>query len=116
MERDEPEMTGEQGEVDLEARRRALGALMDLMRPAVQADGGDLVLVRADYEGGIVEVRLEGACGSCAIASATLEGGVERILKERLDWVREVRGTVDETMELATAVTIGRGGYVPKSG
>ena len=57
-----------------------LQGIMDLMRPAVQADGGDLVLVRADVETGVIEVQLQGACSSCAISSATLSGGVERIL------------------------------------
>ena len=67
-----------------------LQGIMDLMRPAVQADGGDLVLVRADVETGSIEVQLQGACSSCAISSATLSGGVERILRERLPWVTEV--------------------------
>ena len=60
------------------ARQAALHQLMELMRPAVQADGGDLVLVDVDYDAGIVEVQLQGACGSCAIAGLTLQGGVER--------------------------------------
>ena len=59
-----------------------LQGIMDLMRPAVQADGGDLVLVRADVESGVIEVQLQGACSSCAVSSATLSGGVERILRE----------------------------------
>ena len=84
------------------------------MRPAVQADGGDLELVGFDVETGEVEVELRGACSSCAISSATLQGGVERILKGRLDWVTEVRGGVDETTDLAVSVSLGRGGYVPK--
>ena len=73
---------------------------MDLMRPAVQADGGDLVLVRADVETGVVEVQLQGACSSCAISSATLSGGVERILRERLPWVTEVIGGARRFAEL----------------
>jgi Fe-S cluster biogenesis protein NfuA len=96
-------------------RREAdLRELMDLMRPAVQADGGDLELVSYDVETGEVEVELRGACSSCAISSTTLQGGVERILKSRLDWVNEVRGGVDETMDPVESVTIGRGAYVPK--
>ena len=42
-------------------RLEKLQGIMDLMRPAVQADGGDLVLVRADVEAGVVEVQLQGA-------------------------------------------------------
>ena len=87
--------------------------LIDLMRPAVQADGGDLVLVAADVEEGVVEVQLQGACSSCAISSATLQGGVERILRDRLPWVTEVRGGVDETLDPFASEAMGRGGYVP---
>jgi Fe-S cluster biogenesis protein NfuA len=90
-----------------------LQALMDLMRPAVQADGGDLVLVRADVETGVVEVQLQGACSSCAISSATLSGGVERILRERLPWVSEVIGGLDDSLSLDESAALGTGGYVP---
>jgi Fe-S cluster biogenesis protein NfuA len=91
----------------------ALTKLIDLMRPAVQADGGDLVLISADVETGVVEVQLQGACSSCAISSATLQGGVERILRDRLDWVTEVHGGVDESMDPMLSESMGRGGYVP---
>jgi Fe-S cluster biogenesis protein NfuA len=94
-------------------RLEALTGLIDLMRPAVQADGGDLVLVAADVEEGVVEVQLQGACSSCAISSATLQGGVERILRDRLPWVTEVRGGVDESLDPFTSEAMGRGGYVP---
>lgn len=92
-----------------------LQSLMDLMRPAVQADGGDLVLVSADVEAGIVEVQLQGACSSCAISSATLQGGVERILMERLPWVTEVTGGVTETADPFESAALGRGAYVPRA-
>ena len=69
-------------------RRRELEALIEMMRPAVQSDGGDLVLVSADVESGVVEVMLQGSCSSCAISATTLKAGVERILKGRLPWMR----------------------------
>jgi Fe-S cluster biogenesis protein NfuA len=94
-------------------RLQQLQGIMDLMRPAVQADGGDLVLVRADVESGVVEVQLQGACSSCAISSATLSGGVERILRERLPWVTEVIGGLDESLSLDESASLGSGGYVP---
>ncbi len=84
------------------------------MRPAVQADGGDLILVRADVELGVVEVQLSGACSSCAISSDTLSGGVERILKDRLAWVTEVIGGVDESVDPDDSFALGTGGYVPR--
>ncbi len=86
---------------------------MDLMRPAVQADGGDLVLVRADVETGVVEVQLQGACSSCAVSSATLSGGVERILRDRLPWVTEVVGGLDDSLSFDESASLGSGGYVP---
>ena len=97
------------------AQREAdLRGLVDLMRPAVQADGGDLELVSFDVEAGEVEVQLRGACSSCAISSATLQGGVERILRGRLPWVTEVTGGVDESADLEESVALGRGAYVPR--
>src|SRR5271165_4703455 len=81
------------------SRLAALQELIELMRPSVQQDGGDLVLLGADVETGVVEVQLQGACSSCAISTSTLEGGVERILRGRLDWVTEVRGGVDESVD-----------------
>ena len=96
------------------ARLAELQGLIDLMRPAVQADGGDLVLVSADVERGIVEVELAGACSSCAISTATLQGGVERILRDRLGWVTEVIGGLDESMDDYESAALGRGAYVPR--
>lgn len=94
-------------------RLEQLQAIMDLMRPAVQADGGDLVLVRADVEAGVVEVQLQGACSSCAISSATLSGGVDRILRDRLPWVIEVVGGIDDSLSVDESSALGSGGYVP---
>ncbi len=94
-------------------RLEKLRGIMDLMRPAVQADGGDLVLVRADVETGVVEVQLQGACSSCAISSATLSGGVDRILRDRLPWVTEVIGGLDDSLSLDESASLGSGGYVP---
>ena len=84
------------------------------MRPSVQADGGDLVLLRADVESGVVEVQLQGACSSCAISSSTLQGGVTRILTDRLDWITEVVGGVDESIDPDDSMSLGTGGYVPR--
>ncbi len=94
-------------------RLASLTALVELMRPAVQADGGDLVLLSADVATGVVEVQLQGACSSCAISSATLQGGVERIVKDRLPWVTEVVGGLDDTLDPFESEALGRGGYVP---
>jgi Fe-S cluster biogenesis protein NfuA len=106
------------GETDLTDTERAdrlaqLTSLIELMRPAVQADGGDLTLLFADVATGVVEVQLQGACSSCAVSSSTLQGGVDRILHDRLPWVTEVRGGVDESVDPFESESMGRGGYVP---
>jgi Fe-S cluster biogenesis protein NfuA len=97
-------------------RQAALDQLMELMRPAVQADGGDLVVIDVDFDAGIVDVELQGACGSCAISGLTLQGGVERLMRQRLSWVTQVRGSVDDSMDFVESSSLGRGGYVPRSG
>lgn len=102
-------------EEEREIRRTALCGLVEVMAEAVREDGGELVLVGADYESGVVEVELQGACGSCAISGITLQGGVERMLKERLPWVTEVRGGVDESLDFETSFAMGRGAYIPRA-
>jgi Fe-S cluster biogenesis protein NfuA len=100
-----------------EERAERLGQLTDLIemvRPIIQQDGGDLVLVGVDVEVGTVELQLQGACSSCAVSASTLQAGVERILKDRLEWVTEVTGGVDEEMDVEESAAMGRGAYVPK--
>ena len=57
------------------------------IRPALQADGGDIELV--DVEDGIVKVRLVGACSHCPSSAMTLYQGVEKML---MDAIPEVKG------------------------
>lgn len=107
---------GHAGALPEDERAERLADLVDLiemLRPAVQSDGGDLALRSADVESGVVEVTLQGSCSSCAISSTTLQAGVNRILKDRLPWVTEVVGGVEE-MDLEESAAMGRGGYVPK--
>ena len=94
-------------------RMKALQSVIELIRPVVQQDGGDLALTSVDVETGVVEVRLQGSCSSCAVSSTTLQAGVNRILKDRLPWVTEVIGGVEE-MDIDESRSMGRGGYVPK--
>lgn len=63
---------------------------IDAIRPAVQADGGDIFLRNVDEETGVVTVELVGACVSCPASSLTLKAGVERILKDRVEGVTAV--------------------------
>ncbi|CVH80126.1 NifU family protein [Rubneribacter badeniensis] len=66
-----------------------VAAVLDLIRPSLQADGGDVKLVDVD-ENGVVSVELQGACKGCPMSQMTLANGVERILKERVPGVTKV--------------------------
>jgi Fe-S cluster biogenesis protein NfuA len=61
---------------------------LNRIRPALQADGGDVELV--DIEDGIVKVRLTGACGGCPMSQMTLKMGIERHLKKEVPEVKSV--------------------------
>lgn len=63
--------------------------VLNKVRPALQADGGDVELINV-LEDGTVEVRLKGACGSCPMATLTLKNGIERVLKEEIPSVTKV--------------------------
>ncbi|HEY4743490.1 MAG TPA: NifU family protein [Desulfuromonadaceae bacterium] len=63
--------------------------VLEMVRPGLQADGGDVELVEVT-EDGIVKVRLKGACGSCPMSTMTLKMGIERAVKERVPGVKEV--------------------------
>jgi len=62
--------------------------VIEEIRPALQADGGDVELV--DVKDGVVSVRLTGACGGCPMSTMTLKMGIERLLKQKLPEVKEV--------------------------
>lgn len=108
-----PDVASEVTDEERADRLAQLNSIIELMRPAVQADGGDLALLSADVVSGVVEVQLQGSCSSCAISASTLQGGVDRILHDRLPWVTEVIGGVDETADPFESEALGRGGYVP---
>ena len=64
-------------------------AALAKIRPALQADGGDVELVEAG-EDGVVKVRLKGACGGCPMSQMTLKMGIERILRKEVPEVKSV--------------------------
>lgn len=78
---------------------------IEAIRPAIQADGGDIYLRGVDAEQGIVSVELVGACVSCPASTVTLKAGIERILKDRIEGVTEVVN-VGETVLGETAVSL----------
>ena len=63
-------------------------AVIERIRPALEADGGNVELV--DIDNGVVKVRLTGACGSCPMSTLTLKMGIERAIREELPDVKEV--------------------------
>jgi len=63
-------------------------AALDKIRPALQADGGDVDLV--DVKDGLAIVRLTGSCGSCPMSATTLRMGVERVIREEVPEIKEL--------------------------
>lgn len=62
--------------------------LLEEIRPALQADGGDVELV--DVSDGVVKVRLKGACAGCPMSQLTLQMGIEKKLKEEIPEIEKV--------------------------
>jgi Fe-S cluster biogenesis protein NfuA len=94
---------------DAARRVRDLADVIEVIKPVIAADGGSLDVLEANVETGVVRLQLSGACGSCAVSAATLNGGVNRILTDRLSWVTEVIGGVLESDDT------GFGGWTPKA-
>jgi Fe-S cluster biogenesis protein NfuA len=63
---------------------------IDVIRPALQADGGDIVVRDVNEETGEITVELVGACGTCPASTQTMKAGIERILKDRVEGVTSV--------------------------
>lgn len=61
------------------------------VRPAVEMDGGDIEFVRFDEETGIVYVKMKGSCDGCPSSSATLNGGIKRMLEYYVPEVTDVQ-------------------------
>ena len=78
-----------------ESLHERVQAAIDLIRPNLQADGGDVELLGIG-EDGIVKVKLQGACHGCPMAAMTLQMGIERILKQQVPEVTGVENVQDE--------------------
>ena len=65
-------------------------AALDKIRPMLQADGGNVELIDVDEVGGVVKVRLQGACAGCPMSQMTLKNGIEQVLKEEVPEVTSV--------------------------
>ena len=77
--------------------------VIEVIRPAVQADGGDIFLRDVNAQTGVVTVELVGACVSCPASTVTLKAGIERILKDR---VPGVTGVLDVNDGVETAISL----------
>jgi Fe-S cluster biogenesis protein NfuA len=80
------------------AMRDRVEATIEAIRPALQADGGDIVLRDVDEATGVVSVTLIGACGTCPASTQTLKAGIERIMRDRVDGVTEVVNVTEATV------------------
>ncbi|MDQ3542618.1 MAG: NifU family protein [Actinomycetota bacterium] len=63
---------------------------IEVIRPALKADGGDIILHDVDESSGVIKVELIGACVGCPASTQTLKAGIERIMRDRIDGVTEV--------------------------
>ena len=70
--------------------REQVEKVIEAIRPAIQADNGDIVLHDVDEATGVISVELIGACVSCPASTVTLKAGIERIMKDRVEGVTEV--------------------------
>ena len=82
----------DKGEItDAQLMRVALDAAVEAIRPAIQMDGGDMIVHELRAEEGVVDIELTGACVGCPMSSITLKQGVERILTDRVPGLVKVR-------------------------
>ncbi len=77
-------------DVSRDGLRNRVETVIEVIRPAIQADDGDIVLHAVDEVTGEVSVELTGACVTCPASDQTLKAGIERILKDRVDGVTVV--------------------------
>jgi Fe-S cluster biogenesis protein NfuA len=75
---------------DCMTMRQQVEETIEVIRPALQADGGDIILREVDEATGVVTVTLTGACTTCPASDQTLKAGIERIMRDRIDGVTEV--------------------------
>lgn len=83
-------MTGSTTETTNPSLYERVKRIINLVRPAMQADGGDVELVTVTPDGQ-VQIRFHGACVGCPSSHLTLEAGLERTLKERIPEVKGVK-------------------------
>lgn len=83
-------MSSAEHEPEASSLSQRVTGVLELMRPSIKEDGGDIELVSVSDEG-LVTVRFLGACIGCPSSSHTLHQGIERLLKERVPEVTGVK-------------------------
>lgn len=78
------------------AMRAQVEKTVEVIRPALKADGGDIILHDVDEANGVVTVELIGACVGCPASTQTLKAGIERIMRDRIDGITEVVNLADQ--------------------
>ena len=68
-----------------------IAKVIEKIKPMLAADGGSVELVGVDEKSGTVTVRLTGACGACPYSTMTLKNVVERMIREEVPEVKEVK-------------------------
>ncbi|HEY7091364.1 MAG TPA: NifU family protein [Tepidisphaeraceae bacterium] len=84
-----PTATAPQQQQPTPSVRERVQGVINLIRPAVQADGGDIELVDVKDDG-VVEIRFHGACHGCPSSTMTLQMGIERNLREKIPEITAV--------------------------
>lgn len=74
--------------MDMEQKVRSI--IEEQVRPALQSHGGDIELVKYDPDGGVLTVRLKGACGNCPFAAETLRSQVEAVVRKEIPEIEKV--------------------------
>lgn len=87
--------------------RAKVEEVIQIVRPIIQQDNGDVILHDVDEATGLVTVELTGACVTCPASTQTLKAGLERILKDRVPGVTEVVNRSDNAEQIGeTAVSL----------
>ena len=84
-----PPAQAPQSVADQEDLRRRVEEALDMIRPAIEMDGGNVEI--SEIADGIVYVHMQGACGSCPSSTMTLKAGIERILTEQIPEIKSVQ-------------------------
>ncbi len=98
-------ISGHNGVVETTAFVEKIESVIEVIRPIIQQDDGDIALRGVDEGTGVVRVELFGACITCPASAQTLKAGVERILIDRVDGVTEVVN-VNDLVDDGTAVSL----------